>query len=388
MIQRMLLPVLKQSASNFPVTAILGPRQVGKTTLCYQVAEVLNKKVIHLDLELPEDVARLSNPSQFFQRNKDACIMIDEIQGMPGLFPVMRAVIDKHRVPGRFIITGSASIDLVNRSSESLAGRIVYEFLSPLNLLEVINRSDYRFHWLRGGFPEPFQMSDDSNAQKWYVNFVRTYLERDLPMLGLNASPVLMYKFWTMIAHVHANIWNSSNISRSLGVSSVTISKYLDFLEHAFVVRQLRPYEANLKKRLVKAPKVYIRDSGLLHSLLQLKDPSQVELMPYVGASWEGYVIEQILQYLPGHIKPFYYRTHDGSECDLVLVKDDKPFYTIEVKFGVVQSTTKGHTVALQDLNAPHNYVIIPEGLAYPLKNGIEVMNITDFMKDIYPNIH
>ncbi|MFN4083767.1 MAG: ATP-binding protein [Bacteroidia bacterium] len=388
MLNRWLFDTIVETAAYFPVVAVLGPRQVGKTTLCKQVAEKMGKQTIILDLELPEDAAVLSNnPSLFFQRNKDKCIIIDEIQRMPELFPIIRAVIDKHRVAGRFIITGSASIDLINQSSESLAGRIAYEHLATLNLIELTDNYSYLSLWLKGGFPQPFLMANDDMVAKWYDNFIRTYLERDLPMLGLNVQPILMYKLWSMIAHTHGGIWNASNIGRSLGITSTTVNKYIDFLEHAFIIRQLRPYKANLGKRLVKSPKVYVRDSGLLHALLQLKNPDKIDLMPFVGASWEGFVVEQICSYLPQNIKSFYYRTHDGTECDLVLIKNGKPFYTVEIKYGSLPTPTKSHTLALKDLGSKHNYVVVPETLSFTLSNGADVVSLKEFMKHIWPKL-
>lgn len=383
MFNRQLGATIIENALHFPTTAILGPRQVGKTTLAKNLMLHLNKEAIYLDLELPRDLAQLENAELLFENNQDKCIILDEIQYRPDLFPLMRALIDRHRVPGRFILTGSAAPELINQSAESLAGRIIYENLLPLNLTEVLPDYTQQMHWQRGGFPEALQLKTDDLRQKWANNFIKTYLERDLPALGLNTSTTHLYRFWGMIAHTNGNIFNASNFARALQVSSNTINRYTGFLADSFIIRLLQPYFTNGKKRLVKSPKVYIRDSGLLHALLNLPSFDRLQLNPAIGGSWEGYVIEQICQLLPERTNAFYYRTQAGAECDLVLENESGTKVAIEIKYSLTPNTSRGFTSALEDLQPNASYIIIPAAeRSYELKSGVKVIGLTDFIQN------
>ncbi|MFH0758986.1 MAG: ATP-binding protein [Bacteroidota bacterium] len=360
MIPRLLTDSLLESIRFFPVTGIVGPRQVGKTTLAKHLMKKTGKDSVYVDLENPKDLAMLSDPVLFFEQNQERCVVLDEIQRKPELFPILRSMVDLNRTSARFIILGSASPDLIRDSSESLAGRIVYEELTPFNLEEVIHMKDIFFHWFNGGFPDSFLAPGDSVRKKWLSGFVQTYIERDLPLLGLNIDRTIIRRLWTMLAHLHGNVLNMNNLSRSLEVSSTSIKKYIAFLEEAFLVRQLQPFHVNIKKRIVKSPKVYIRDSGILHHLLHIPDYKSLMSNPVVGASWEGYAIEQIVQRTGPETGVYFFRTHEGAECDLVLAKGNIPTMAIEIKFTSTPRLSRGLTMAFGDVNAPENFIITP----------------------------
>jgi uncharacterized protein len=383
MIQRVLQSRIEKLLKHFPVVAILGPRQIGKTTIAKSIIKVIDKQVIYLDLELPADLNKLSNPQIFLEANQEHCIIIDEVQRKPGLFPVIRAVTDRHRVPGRFIILGSASPELLKQSSESLAGRIVYTELSGLLVHEIQEQYNVQDLWLRGGFPEPFLMEATDITQEWYHSFVLTYIERDLPLLGLSADPLLLNRFLQMFAHSHGGLLNLASFSRSLGISSPTVSRYTGFFENAFLLRSLPPWYANVKKRMVKSPKTYLRDSGLLHHLHGITDFNHLLGHPILGASWEGFVTEQIINSMPSGISFSFYRTAEGAECDLILSKGIKILACIEIKFSDTPRTTKSFTTAVTDLACQNNYIIIPECPdPYLLKENVTVCNIVWFINN------
>lgn len=371
---------LMEALSFFPIVGIIGPRQVGKTTLAMYLRNSLEKETVYLDIENPEDQAKLTDPVLFMERNVNKCVILDEIQRMPHLFPVLRSMVDKHRVNARFIILGSASPDLIRDSSESLAGRIAYEELTPFLLNEIEKQHDLHHHWLSGGFPDAFLAPSESLRKKWFSNFILTYLERDLPVLGLNVAGNTLRRLWTMIAHIHGNVLNMNSLGRSLEISSTTIKKYLDFLENAFLIRQLYPYAINVKKRLVKSPKIYIRDSGILHHLLAISGFDALESNPALGHSWEGYVIEQISGNLDADIDCYFYRTHEGAECDLVLVKSGQPLAAIEIKYTSSPKISRGLTQALRDINAVGNFIITPRTDDYMIQRSIRVCSLSEFL--------
>ena len=385
MILRFITDSLQETLSYFAVTGIVGPRQVGKTTLVKHLLKYLEKEIVYLDIENPKDQAKLTDPVLFFERNQDKCIVLDEIQRMPELFPILRAMVDLNKVPARFIILGSASPDLIRDSSESLAGRIAYEELTPFNISEIADYKDIFHHWFSGGFPDAFLAPTDKICRKWLSNFIQIYIERDIPMLGLNINRNVLRKFWTMIAHIHGNILNMNNFGKSLEISSTSIKKYLAFLEDAFLIRQLYPFSANVKKRLVKSPKVYIRDSGILHSLLDIPDFNSLESNPIFGASWEGYVIEQVIQKLDMDTKCFFYRTHEGAECDLVLVKGGLVLKAIEIKYTSSPKFTKGMNNAFKDIDAKMNYIITPNTDNYLMSEKVRVCNLRTFIEEYIP---
>ena len=368
--------------NHFPVTGIIGPRQVGKTTLAKELIKDI-QDAVYLDLELDSDLNKLSEPQLFLERNADKIIVLDEIQRMPSLFPLLRALIDQNRKPGKFLILGSASPNLIQYSSESLAGRVAYEELTPFNLMEIPDTYDIDTHWFWGGFPDPFLEKNDSVARVWMRNFIQTYLERDLRQLGLDVDPVLMRRFWSMLAHYHGNIWNASTFAKSLGITVPTVNRYLQFLEGAFIVRQLRPYHINIGKRLLKAPKVYLRDSGMLHYLANIENFDMLQGHVLVGHSWEGYVIEQIIQSLPDDVQAYYYRTHHGAEVDCVLVKGNQPVMSVEIKYSKTPKIEKGNRIAIDDLKTEKNIVIIPGEAEYPIQEDILVCGLRAFLEKL-----
>jgi len=373
---------LLDTVNNFPATGIIGPRQVGKTTIAKQLLKKIEKETVYIDVENPRDRVKLSDPVLFFENNMDKCIIIDEIQLMPELFSVLRPMIDMKREPGRFIILGSASPVLLRQSSQSLAGRIAYIELSGFNLLELETESQNKL-WLKGGFPDAFLSKDNDIWQQWMDNFIRTYINTDLPILGLDINRNSIRNLWTMLSHVNAQVVNYSNIARSLSVSSTTLKKYIDFLENAFLIRQLQPFYPNIKKRIVKAPKVYLRDTGILHNLLNIKSPNELEGNPLKGNSWEGYVIEQVLQIAGSSHESYFYRTHQGAECDLVLTKSSEPLYAIEIKLSAAPSLTRGNKIAFQDIGAAKNYIIVPESEEYQISENITVCSLRCFLEQI-----
>ena len=385
MILRNITKSIKETLDYFPVAGIIGPRQVGKTTLAKYLIKQLNKETLYLDIENPKDQAKLTDPVLFFERNKDKCVVLDEIQRMPELFPILRSMVDINKVPARFIILGSASPELIRDFSESLAGRIAYEELAPFNITETVGQKDIFHHWISGGFPDAFLAPSDKIRNKWLSNFIQTYIERDLPILGLDIKHNILRRFWTMLAHIHGNIINMNNLGKSLEISSTTIKKYLVFLENAFLIRQLYPYAANVKKRLVKSPKIYLRDSGILHSLLDIPDFDSLESNPMLGASWEGFVIEQIAQKINTTTQSYFYRTHEGAECDLVLTRGGKILVAIEIKYTSSPKITKGMKNAFDDVGAKNNYIITPNTDNYLIAENIRVCNLNTFMKEYIP---
>ncbi|MCK5146035.1 ATP-binding protein [bacterium] len=366
---------------NFPVTGIIGPRQVGKTTLAKKLMKQIAKPSLYLDLELEEDFNKLGQPQLFLEQYKDKCVILDEIQRLPSLFPLLRALVDKNKVPGRFLILGSASPKMITYSSESLAGRIVYKELAPFNLCEINDIKIRDNHWMRGGYPEPLLAKSDRISKIWMQNFVQTYLERDLRLLGLTVDPVLMRRFWTMLSHFHGNIWNASIFSKSLGIAVQTVNRYLNFLEGAFVVRRLQPFHANVGKRLVKSPKVYLRDTGMLHHLAGIQSLDMLHGHMLLGHSWEGYVVEQIAQMLPESVEMFYYRTHNGTEVDCVLALGGVPKVCIEIKYSASPKLERGLQIAIEDLKTTENYIIVPRPGSYPLRKDVQVCGLVDFLE-------
>lgn len=379
MVKRILESELLELLAFFPAVGIIGPRQSGKTTLAKIIMDKNSKKSVYLDLESPTDRNKLTEPEYFFEDNKDNCVVLDEIQRMPELFQLLRSSIDKHRVPGRFIILGSANPAIMRDSSESLAGRIAYKELSPFNIIET-GFDNMKKHWLLGGFPDAYKQENINRTKIWLENFVTTYIERDLPLIGLDTSSITLSNFWRMLAHSHGNIFNASNFARSLGISSPTITRYLHFLEEAFLVNRLMPFHYNTKKRLVKSPKVYIRDSGVLHYLTNTLDPAILPVHVIVGSSWEGYVVEQLKQTVGRSMEMYYYRTHHGTECDIVFVKGLKPVASVEIKYSSTPNVTKGFTLAINDLDTKANFIITPDCDDYTIRENIIVCSLQTFL--------
>lgn len=388
MIERQLNADITRLLKGFPAICILGPRQVGKTTLAKQIATTFSKPALYLDLENPIDYRKLYDPFTFLTQNKDRCIILDEIQVMPSLFAVMRSVIDDKRKNGSFILLGSASPQLVKGVSESLAGRIAYRELTPINILELPEKIDKNKHWLRGGFPKALLSRTESMAAEWMSGFIRSYIERDLSVLfGVDFTPAITAQLLSMLAHVHGQVWNAEMIARSMGVTAPTINRYIDYLQGAYLVHRLQPFHINTRKRLVKAPKVYIRDSGLLHSVAGISRLNSLRGHPLVGNSWEGYVVEQILQAMPAGVHMYYYRTQAGAECDVVLAKGIHPIASIEIKLNNAPTLTKGYYQSIQDLKTTQNFVIVPDTESYKTEQKILIINLVDFMKNYLPKL-
>ena len=377
--EREIISYMKQ----FPVVAIIGPRQCGKTTLARQLYSGKKNNSLYFDLESPSDKSRFKDPEYFLSALDVQTIIIDEVQRLPELFELLRSLVDKSKKKGRYLLLGSASPHLIRGVSETLAGRIAYSEVSPFNLSEIYKKqADVNKHWFRGGFPDAWLAKNDADCFRWMNNFFRTFIERDLNTLfGVSFSTELMFKLWRMLAHFHGSVWNAQSFAKGLDVSPTTINRYIDYLEGAFMLRRLPAYFTNAKKRIVKSPKVYIRDSGLLHYLTDIHSSKELFFNPAVGNAWEGYVLEQIIQLLPSTIQPYYYRTHDGSEMDLVLVKGIKPIACIEIKTGNDPSLSRGFYECLEDLNCNTAVVITPyQQAAYNISENITVCGLHDFI--------
>jgi predicted AAA+ superfamily ATPase len=372
-IKRFITPKIKQKLENMPGVVVLGPRQCGKSTLAKAIISEIGGAV-YLDLERPSDVSKLRDPEAFFTLNSDKLICLDEIQRVPELFPVLRSVMDENKQNGQFIILGSASPDLIKQSSETLAGRISYFELTPFLLREVSedhHLKTVRRLWLRGGFPRSYLASNEKESFEWRLDFIRTFLERDIPQLGFRTPAKTLERFWRICSHLHGQLLNSSKLGESMGVSHHTVRSYVDMLEQSFVLRVLRPYESNLKKRLIKSPKIYIRDSGILHALLGIENHNDLLGHPVYGASWEGLVIENILSLLPNW-KAFFYRTSSGSEIDLILEKGNKRV-AIECKASTSPNLNRGFWNAVSELRLKEVWIVAPVKEVYPIEKGVMV---------------
>jgi predicted AAA+ superfamily ATPase len=363
----------------FPVVAILGPRQCGKSTLVKQFFST-NSNVIYLDLQNLEDLNKLQDPRLFFKSNATKTICLDEIQLVPDLFSVLRSIVDEDRQNGKFILLGSASRELVQKSSESLAGRIGYLSLSPfqINELKEVNLNTF---WNRGGFPDSVLAENDEYSFIWRENFIKTYVERDLPQLGFQIPALQLRRFLMMCAHNQGQLLNLSKLGSSMDLTHPTIRKYIDIFEQTFIVRSLQPYEINVKKRLVKSPKIYIRDSGLLHQLLGIKNNEALFGHPVFGASWEGFVIEQILSALD--CEAYFFRTATGDEIDLVLDIKGK-LIAVECKVSTSPQPTKGFYRVLDVIKPHHTFIVAPiNSEPYRLKENITVCSLQDVINQL-----
>lgn len=377
MINRRLLPQIEHALGDFPAVALLGPRQAGKTTLARIVASARPDSV-HLDLERPSDLAKLSDPELFLSRHAGQFVVLDEIQRQPELFAVLRALIDAQRTPGRFLLLGSASPQLFRQASESLAGRICFHELAPFDVSE-INPSHRQLQdfWLRGGYPLSWLAQSDASSFAWRESFIATHLERDIPAFGIRIPGTTLHRFWQMLAHLHGQLWNASRLAAGFGVSAPTVQHYLDILEATYMLRRLPPLQANLGKRLVKSPKVYLRDSGILHALLGIENLNDLAGHPIVGASWEGWVLEQIAQLIGAQWQLSFYRTASGAEMDVVATRGGRKI-GFEIKFSSAPALSKGFWSALNDLQLDQAYVVAPVESGYPLAPNVEVVAATE----------
>lgn len=354
-----------------PIVAILGPRQCGKTTLARQYA-ASDPATTWFDLENPRDLAKLENPLLALEHTK-GLVVIDEIQRRPELFPLLRVLADAPKRQANYLILGSASRDLIHQSSETLAGRIAYHELTPFSLGEA---NDMQSLWLRGGFPLSYLAASEHDSYFWRQNYIMTFLERDIPALGINIPAITLRRFWTMLAHYHANIFNSSEIGRSMGLSHTTIRHYLDILVGTFMIRSLQPYETNLKKREVKSPKIYFRDSGILHSLLDITTHRALQNYPKCGASWEGFALEETIKALKAlpH-ECFFWGTHSGAELDLLIIKEGKHL-GFEFKYSDAPRLTPSMKIAMESLQLTQLTVIYPGSDHYKLSDNIIVRSL------------
>ena len=367
---------LLELSSFFPATVLVGPRQVGKTSLVAALRNQLAKKSLYLDLERPADLAALTNLEAFAEQHLDFLLILDEVQRRPGLFTELRSIIDRHRTPGRFILLGSASFDLIRDASETLAGRIAIEELAGLRLDELGENVDYLTHWLRGGFPDSVLAPSENLSFLWRENLVRTYLERDLPSFGVSADSALMRRVLTMLGHYTGQLLNYQSLAKSLQIDHRTLERYLSLLEQTFVVRRLPAYHVNVGKRLIKTPKVYVRDTGVLHTVLNVSDYLSLSRHPIFGASFESYVLEQLYGYnLHRRTELYYYRTRNGVEMDVVLVRGGQVVAAVEIKTSPAPKLSKGFHSAREDLGNPPTFVICPTDSApYPLSEGVTVL--------------
>jgi len=379
MLDRLKKNTLLELLQDYPCVAITGARQVGKTTLARSIADSISQKAVWLDMESPRDLARIQEPELFFEQNEDKLIVIDEIQHRPDLFPVLRSVIDRDRRNGRFLILGSASPELIRNSSESLAGRIAYEELSTLSLKEVGEKHDINELWFRGGFPQALLAKNNKTAMRWLKDFLFTVTSRDLPQLGLNTDITKLRMFFTMLAQQQGGLVNRETLARSTGVSGTTISRYLYFLENVYLIRVLQPWHVNVKKRLVKSPKVYLRDSGLLHASLGIDSYDILKNNLHVGASWEGFVIEQTGMVLPDSCEMYFYRTHQGAEADLLIVRDGKPILCAEIKRTNAPMMSKGFANVIEDNQTSQNYIIYPGEDDFPVAKNVQAVGIRNW---------
>jgi len=386
MVTRNLLETLQKDLEKIPALVLFGPRQVGKTTMAKELAASKPGSFVYLDMELPSDRVKLSDMELFLNPIADKTVIIDEVQLIPELFPVLRSLIDKDRHPGRFLLLGSASPDLLQKSAESLAGRVRYREVFPLALDEAGGAIVQSELWFRGGFPDAFITKSDDEAMDWQADFVRTYATRDMIMLGLPMPAMQIERLLQMLAHMHGQLVNYSQLARSLGVSQPTVTSALHYLEQAMLIRTLKPWHNNMGKRLVKTPKVYIRDSGMLHYLLGLRNYQQLLGHPQAGNSWEGFVIQQILAVLPRQFQPFFYRTSGGSELDLLLVKGNVADYAMEIKLSTAPQLTRGNTESVLDLQPLHCAVIAPVSSSFTIKDKWRVYSVEEFLKEIKMN--
>ena len=389
MIKRSLELKLEQSLAQMPVVALLGPRQVGKTTLALEIGTSSEKEHVYLDLELDSDLAKLNDPEGYLRRFEGKLLIIDEVQLKPELFRVLRGLVDIRRrsgeKSGQFLLLGSASRDLLQHSSETLAGRIRYLELSPFNIMEIYSKDPLGFSmeklWFRGGFPDSYLAENEQDSWDWRNDFISTYVERDIPLMGPQVSATRMKRFWAMLAHYHGQQVVFTELGKSLEVSHTTVRFYLDTLTDFYMVRQLQPWSGNTKKRLVKSPKIYLRDTGLLHNLLHVSTFDRLMGHPVLGSSWEGFVIENIIQNLPNTWRYSYYRTSSGEEVDLVLENAENEVWAVEIKRSVAPSLKPSFHKACEDIGALKKYVLYNGLEQFPMGNDTEAIGLIPFLK-------
>lgn len=387
MIERSALLKVHNALGRQAAVALIGPRQIGKTTLALDLAG--ERDSIYLDLEARAEREKLVNPSLFFSRNEDKLIVLDEIHRVPELFQELRGIIDQGRRKGlrtgRFLMLGSASLDLLRQSGETLAGRIEYINMQSINLLEAINsgESDQVKLWVRGGFPDSFTASSDHDSNIYRENYIRTYLERDVPQFGPRIPAETLERLWRMLAHNQGQMLNASSLAASLSISAPTVSSYIDLLVDLLLVRRLQPYHINTQKRLVKSPRIYIRDSGLAHTLLGIGNYNQLAGHPAYGASWESFVIENLLSVVPEMTVPSFYRTSAGAEIDLILEMPRGEIWTVEIKSGMAPKLEKGFYHSLDDIRPHKSFVVYAGSDRYPITETTDAISLSGMMKEL-----
>ena len=379
MINRRLTPLLNDTIAHTPAVALLGPRQVGKTTLALEVGRSFN--ALYLDLESEQDRAKLAQPELYLADHQDQLVILDEVHRAPGLFSVLRGLIDKARRAGRnagqYLLLGSASLDLLKQSGESLAGRIAYLELAPFSVLEMPSLPSDDL-WVRGGFPDSLLAPDTARSLRWRQDFIRTYLERDIPQFGPRIAAETLRRFWGMLAHHQGGLLNTAQFARNLGVDAKTAASYLDLLVDLLIVRRLPAWHANIGKRLVKSPKVYVRDSGLAHALLAIPDKETLLAHPVVGQSWECFVIENLLVNAGDKAQGYFYRTSGGAEIDLLLAWPDGSLWAVEIKRSLSPKVERGFHAACEDLAPVRKFVVYPGQERYRIAPDIEAISLTD----------
>ena len=386
MIKREWLQITLKQLNQFPAVGLLGARQIGKTTLALEVSKL--QPAIYLDLENERDLIKLSDPLSYFESHQDKLIILDEIQRCPELFSTLRVIIDQKRRQwqrvGQFLILGSASIELLKQSSESLAGRICYIEMGPLSASEVkhdIITSQQL--WLRGGFPDRFLAAKDQSSLDWRYAFIKTYLERDIPQFGPKIPTETLKRLWIMLAHSQGSLLNAAKLATSLSISSQTVSRYIDLLTDLFLVRKLRPWSNNTKKRLIKSPKIYVRDSGIVHALLNIQDNDMLLSHPVLGYSWEGFVIDNLLTCLPSNSDYYFYRTVVGAEIDLLIQLPNNKTIAIEIKHSSIPKIERGFHEACNDLNPTYRYVVYQGQEKFKLKDDIYAIDLLGLMHEL-----
>ncbi len=385
MIERLITTKILRDLNWSPIIGLVGSRQVGKTTLARYLQTQITKPTIYLDLELTEDWFKLTDAQAYLSGHEDKCVVIDEIQIRPELFALLRALTDQKREPARFILLGSASPHIVKLNTETLAGRIAYHELSPFSYSEIKMLYSQEEHWLRGGFPNALLATEAFISRKWLDDFVETFIHRDLARLGFTVSANLVRNILSMLAHVHGGQLNTSALANSLGLTHPTVNKYLELMEGSFLIRRLPPYFKNVGKRLVKSPKLYIRDTGLLHYLLRIFSYEQLRGNPAIGASWESYVIEQIIREAPEFTDFYYYRTQNGAEVDLVMITPNGKIVCIEIKVSASPTITKGFYQSISDLQPQYKYVLTPSGECFDRADGLRICPLSIFLEKELP---
>lgn len=387
MLTRWTTPKIEKGLAEVPAVGLLGARQIGKTTLAKIIAK-RKKNSIYLDLESPEDLLKLNDPISFLSSHPEKLIILDEIQRVPDLFPVLRGLIDKNsqkkRKNGQFLLLGSASVDLLRQSSESLAGRIRYTPMSGLNILEIgQKKSEQQKLWLTGGFPEGYLAKNSDVAMDWIEGLIRTYLERDIPQFGFQVPAARLRRLWTMLGHLQGETLNINKLATNLEVSRTVVYHYLDILTDLLLVRRLEPWHANVKKRLVKSPRYYIRDSGIHHRLLNIDSFDALLSNPILGKSWEGFVIENIHSVLPRRAQTYFYRTAAGAEIDLVVQMPNQKIWAIEVKYGVAPQLSKHYNRICEEIGATKKYIVYGGNDEFEISKNITMISLHKLMQKV-----